>query len=151
MERAHRVVDRSELDPDAVALHLRLDLEARRKRRHVARARDGTEVLVDLAEVPLLRDGDGLDLGDGRLVVVEAEAELLTAVTAENAAHLLRLAWHLGNRHLPVQIADDRLLVRRDAVVEAMLVGLGARCDAVEAPFEPESGAYGRGDHHAHG
>jgi len=150
MRHAHRVVGKAELDVDDVTLHLTLDLEGRRKRRQVVRAREGVDVLIDLEAAPALADGDGLALTDGGIARVEAEPEALTAVTGEDAQHLVRLAWHLGNRHLPVQFAGGALLIRRDRVIEAMLEGLGARCAPVEAPFEPESGAYTPHNRHGH-
>ncbi|MCP4382694.1 MAG: urease accessory protein UreE [Hyphomicrobiales bacterium] len=129
-----------------------LDHDNRHRRRITITAEGGLTFLLDLAEATSLRDGDGLALEDGRVIAVRAAAEPLTAVTAKNTAHLVRLAWHLGNRHLPTQLAGDRLLIRRDHVIEAMLTGLGATVTHVEAPFEPEGGAYGgghgRGHHH---
>jgi len=107
----------------------------------------GLDFLLDLPEATAIRDGDGLLLEDGRIVAVKASAEPLVDVRATDAGHLVRLAWHLGNRHLPVQIETDRLLIREDHVIEAMLVSLGATIAHVEAPFDPEGGAYG-GHHH---
>ena len=82
-------------------------------------------------------------------------AEPLTEIRAADTAALVRLAWHLGNRHLPTQLDGDRLLIRRDHVIEAMLVGLGAAVAHVDAPFDPEGGAYGHGEEgrsgHGHG
>ncbi|MEP5515392.1 MAG: urease accessory protein UreE, partial [Bauldia litoralis] len=71
-------------------------------------------------------------------------------IGATDPAHLVRIAWHLGNRHLPTQLLGERLLIRRDHVIEAMLVGLGATVTHVEAPFDPEGGAYGHGETHGH-
>ena len=155
MRRATRILAKAELVDATVALHLTLDLEGRRKRRHVVRAEEGEEVLIDLAAPPVLADGDGLVLADGRVALVVAEAEALTAVEAGAGCALVELAWHLGNRHLPVQFAGERLLIRRDHVIEAMLEGLGARLVHVTAPFDPEPGAYdqqhGQGAGHEHG
>ena len=127
-----------------------LDHDDRHRRRLAMRGQGGLEFLLDLAEAVSLHDGDGLVLETGDLVAVVAAAEPLTEVTAKDIAHLIRLAWHLGNRHLPTQLAGDRLLIRRDHVIEAMLEGLGATVTAVDAPFEPEGGAYG-GHGHSHG
>jgi len=154
MRRATRIVPKAEVVDATVALTVTLDLEGRRKRRHVVRAAEGDEVLIDLAAPPQLADGDGLVLVDGRVVLVVAEGEPLTAVAAGAEVPLVKLAWHLGNRHLPVQFEDERLLIRRDHVIEAMLEGLGARLDHVTAPFDPEPGAYdhhGSRHHHEHG
>ena len=127
-----------------------LDHDQRHRRRIAMRARGGLAFLLDLAETMTLRNGDGLLLDDGRVVEVEAGAEDLAAITAQDGAMLMRIAWHLGNRHCPTQLAGDRLLIRRDHVVEAMVRGLGGTVDHVEAAFDPEGGAYG-GHHHRHG
>ena len=124
--------------------------EDRWRRRGRLRTDGGAAVLLDLPETSELADGDALVLEDGRRVAVRAAAEPLTEVRGEDAAHLARLAWHLGNRHLPVQIEAERLLIRRDHVLEDMLGRLGARLEAVEAAFRPEGGAYGHGRTHAH-
>lgn len=145
MQRATRIVPKVEVVDATVALTVTLDLEGRRKRRHVVTAAEGDEMLIDLAEPPQLRHGDGLVLADGRVVLVVAEPEPLTAVEAGAGCPLVKLAWHLGNRHLAVQFEAERLLIRRDHVVEAMLAGLGARLAHLHAPFDPEAGAY---DHH---
>ena len=99
----------------------------------------------------LLRDGDGLVLDDGTLVRVDGKPEPLFEVAAANASELARLAWHLGNRHTDVQISGETLRIRRDHVLEAMLIGLGARLTPIEAPFDPEGGAYGVEQQHHHG
>ncbi|KAB0679286.1 urease accessory protein UreE [Aureimonas leprariae] len=124
--------------------------ETQRHRRRMAMVSDGgIAFLLDLADARLLREGDAIVLDDGRLVRVIAKPEPLYAVRGRNAAHLLSLAWHLGNRHTPAAIMADHLLVRRDPVLREMAVGLGGSVEEVEAPFDPEGGAYG--GHHAHG
>ncbi|MEO1090634.1 MAG: urease accessory protein UreE [Pseudomonadota bacterium] len=162
-DRAHAVVDRAQVAAARVVDRVTLDLDARRKRRHVVTTTGGRRLLVDLASVPQLANGDALALDDGGLVVVDAEPEALVEVTTEDPQHFAVVAWHLGNRHLPVQFGGDRLRLRRDHVIEAMLVRLGARLVPVDAPFDPEPGAYDHGpddhkpgDHsnaggHAHG
>jgi urease accessory protein len=124
--------------------------EDRWRRRGRLTTESGASVMLDLAEAMELRDGDALMLADGRRVAVRAAAEPLTEVRGEDATHLARLAWHLGNRHLPVQIESGRLLIRRDHVLEDMLARLGARLAPTEAAFRPEGGAYGHGRTHAH-
>lgn len=126
-----------------------LDYDNRHRRRIAMTGLGGLAFLLDLEEARPIRHGDGLALEDGRIVAVEAAPEPLTAVTANDTEHLVRLAWHLGNRHLPTQLTDNRLLIRRDHVIEAMLVGLGASVNHIEAPFDPEGGAYGHGHEHA--
>jgi urease accessory protein len=127
-----------------------LDHDQRHRRRIAMRARGGLPFLLDLAETATLRDGDGLMLDDGRIVRVEAAAEDLAAITAPSGAALMRIAWHLGNRHCPTQLDGDRLLIRRDHVLEAMAEGLGGTVVHVGAAFDPEGGAYG-GHHHPPG
>jgi urease accessory protein len=129
-----------------------LDADERYRRRVVLTGEGGLKFLLDFAEVTPLRDGDGLLLDDGAMVAVVAKREPLVEITAagvvrDRAAALARLAWHLGNRHTDVEIIGDRLRIRRDHVLEEMLTGLGAVVTPVEAPFEPERGAY----QHAHG
>ncbi|OOL18382.1 urease accessory protein UreE [Bombella intestini] len=128
------------------------DYEGRHRRRIVLSLKSGERVLLELKEARLLNEGEGLVLDDGRIIRVEALPEALMEVTAHSALHLLQLAWHLGNRHLPAMIEEKRILVRQDAVIADMLAGLGAHVHLCEAPFSPESGAYaGRGGHdHAH-
>ena len=116
----------------------------------------GLVFLLDLAESAVLRHGDGLVLEDGRVVEVRAKPEPLLEVRGRDGHHLARLAWHLGNRHLPAAIEASRILIRPDHVIAAMLVGLGATVTAVEAPFDPEGGAYAAGGNghpgaHPHG
>jgi urease accessory protein len=129
-----------------------LDADDRFRRRIVLTAEGGLRFLLDFPEAVPLRDGDGLRLDDGAIVAVVAKPEPLVEVTAgggADAVALPRLAWHLGNRHTDVQIIGDRLRMRRDHVLEDMLTGLGAMVTPVEAPFEPERGAYQHG--HGHG
>jgi urease accessory protein len=122
-----------------------LDADERHRRRIVLMAEGGTAFLLDLADVTALRDGDGLVLDDGTIVAVVAKPEPLVEIAAKDAANLARLAWHLGNRHTELQVVGDRLRMRRDRVLEDMLAGLGAQLTPIEAPFEPERGAYEHG------
>ncbi|WP_182356439.1 urease accessory protein UreE [Komagataeibacter europaeus] len=127
------------------------DYEGRHRRRMMLHLRSGTKVLLDLDHARLLHDGDGLRLEDGRIIRVEAMPEDLMEVTAHDPLHLLRLAWHLGNRHLPASIGERRILVRHDHVIADMIRGLGGHVRNVQAPFDPESGAYaGRTGAHGH-
>lgn len=124
-----------------------LDYEGRHRRRYRYRADKELEFVLDLAQTTLLHDGDGLKLDDGRIVLVRAAPEALVAVTADGVDALVKLAWHIGNRHLPAQLSSERILIRDDAVIVDMLRGLGARVEKIVAPFTPERGAYA----HAHG
>jgi urease accessory protein len=110
----------------------------------------GTAIAVMLPEPVLLRTGDALELDDGSLIDVVIEPEPLTEVRGKDVTDLARLAWHLGDRHVPVQILSNRLRLRRDAALEAMLGALGARLTPIEAPFDPEGGAYATAPGHEH-
>jgi len=118
-----------------------LDAGDRNRRRIVLTAEKGTEFLLDFAKPVSLRDGDGLVLDDGAIVLVAGEREKLVEISAGSALDCVRLAWHLGNRHTDVQIIDDRIRIRRDHVLEDMLRGLNATLIAVDAPFDPEAAA----------
>src|ERR1700722_5050884 len=124
------------------ATRVALDADERYRRRVALTAEGGLKFLLDLAEATALRNGDGLVLGDGTIIAVVGSPEPLAEITASDAAALARLAWHLGNRHTELQIVGDRIRIRHDRVLEDMLRGLGARVTAIEAPFEPERGAY---------
>jgi len=119
-----------------------LDAHERHRRRIVLTGERGTTFLLDLPQATALRDGDGLLLDDGAIVRVAGRPEPLVEIAASSASELARLAWHIGNRHIDVQIVGDRLRIRRDHVIEDMLRGLGARITLIEAAFEPEGGAY---------
>jgi urease accessory protein len=119
-----------------------LDYDDRHRRRIAMTAEGGLQFLLDLPEAVALRHGDGLVLEDGRIVAVAAKPEPLLEVRAPDAHHLARLAWHIGNRHIPAAIEAGRILIRPDHVIAAMLAGLGAAVSAIEAPFDPEGGAY---------
>jgi urease accessory protein len=95
----------------------------------------------------VLHTGDGLKLEEGGFVEVKAAEEDLVEVRGRDAASFARLAWHLGNRHLPAQIEGERILIRDDHVIIDMLKGLGAEVRKVRAPFDPEGGAYGQHNH----
>ncbi len=131
-----------------------LPYDDRHRRRLAMKGERGQEFLLDLPEATALRHGDGLVLDDGRIVEVRARPEALLTITAKDAHHLARLAWHLGNRHVPAAIEAERILIRPDHVLAEMLAGLGAEVAAIEAPFDPEGGAYAHGQHaqgHSHG
>jgi urease accessory protein len=124
-----------------------LDFDDRHRRRMAMTGTRGLEFLLDLEQAIALRGGDALVLDDGRLVEVIAAPEPLIEVKGRDPQHLVRLAWHLGNRHLPTQITPKALRIRRDHVIAEMLKGLGARILDIEAPFDPEGGAYEGGGH----
>jgi len=137
---------------DAPADTVVLDFDDRHRRRMAMRGTRGLEFLLDLENAVALRGGDALVLDDGRLIEVVAAPEPLLEIRGIDPQHLVRLGWHLGNRHLPTQIMPKGLRIRRDHVIEAMVRGLGARVVEIEAPFDPEGGAYAHAvhDHAAH-
>jgi urease accessory protein len=112
---------------------------------------NGTAIGIMLPEPVLLRNGDALELDDGSVVDVVIEPEPLVEIRGNDLTHLARLAWHLGDRHVAVQIFPNRLRMRADAALEAVLKQLGARLTAIEAPFDPEGGAYAQPAHLGHG
>jgi len=119
----------------------------RHRRRLRLSADDGTPFLLDLPRATVLGEGDGLELEGGGFLRVRAAAEALAEITCRDGAELARIAWHLGNRHLPAEIADDVILIRDDHVIIDMLERLGARVRRVRHPFNPEGGAYGQHNH----
>ena len=133
----------SEAPADTVVL----DFDDRHRRRMAMTGTRGLEFLLDLEQAIALRGGDALVLDDGRLVEVIAAPEPLIEIKGRDPQHLVRLAWHLGNRHLPTQITPRALRIRRDHVIAEMLKGLGARILDIDAPFDPEGGAYEGGGH----
>lgn len=122
-----------------------LDYDGRYRRRVILDCTYLGKVLLDLPETVVLADGDGLKLADGRWIAVIAAEEDLLEITMSNSYQLLRIAWHLGNHHCPAELTAERIRIRQDHVIEAMLKGLGCHPVAIKAGFYPEKGAY----HHA--
>ena len=145
--RAERVLAAGSWDAAREIDRVLADFDARHRRRIVLTAESGREILLDLPEAARLRDGDGLDTGAG-VVRVCARPEALLDIRAHGAGELARIAWHLGNRHLPMQLAGTHIRIRADHVIAEMVARLGGHADPVEAPFDPEPGAYAGG--HAH-
>ncbi|MEH6741482.1 MAG: urease accessory protein UreE [Sulfitobacter sp.] len=127
--------------------HCELDYTERFLRRKRLTTASGDAFIVDLAQTTSLDDGDALELDTGTLVQIKASAEALLKITGSD---LVRLAWHVGNRHTPCQINADHLLIQADPVIGHMLEHLGATVEAIDAPFTPEGGAYGHGRTHSH-
>lgn len=128
-----------------------LDHWERHRRRVALKTDEGMPFLLDLPQARVLDDGDALELEDGRLVIVRAMAEPLLEVRAAPGEQLSRLAWHIGNRHLPAEIGRDYIRIGADHVIAEMLVGLGASVRSITAPFRPEGGAYSGHGHGGHG
>jgi urease accessory protein len=156
MLRVTSIKPAAEWDASRAADRVVLDAGDRSRRRIVLTGDKGTQFLLDFPKPVSLRDGDGLMLDDGSVVLVQGEAEHLIEISAGSALDTVRLAWHLGNRHTDVQIAGGKIRIRRDHVLEEMLIGLGAHLHSVDAAFDPEpatpSHEHGHAPrHHGHG
>ena len=152
MLRVVRVVGSAESAGALAIDSVMLKPDQRRVQSAVLTGVKGTLVGLMLPGPVMLRMGDALELDDGSFVDVVIEPEPLVEVRGDNLTHLARLAWHLGDRHVPVQVLANRLRLRRDPALETLLTGLGARLTPIEAPFDPEGGAYAQAaaHHHAH-
>jgi urease accessory protein len=140
--RATEVLPASSWRRETAIDRVRLTFDERNRRRLRYKALGGTEFVLDLPRATILHDGDGLRLENGAVIAVEAAPEAVAEITAADHQTLVRLAWHIGNRHLPAQLEESRILIRDDHVIVAMLAGLGATVRQLEAVFTPESGAY---------
>ena len=148
MLRLNRLLDEPLSKPEAErAVTLRLAYGERVKSRLATMSVDGQAVAILLPRGSVLRDGALLAGDDGALARIEAAPEPVIRVTADDPLALLRAVYHLANRHVPAQLAIDHALIEPDAVLEAMLRGLGVHVEHIEAPFHPEGGAY-HGEHH---
>jgi urease accessory protein len=155
MPRATRVVTAAERKDAPVTDTLILPHAQRQAQKGFLFGIKGTCVELDFAEPVRLRTDDALVLDDGGLIEVVAEPEPLAEVRSNDLPSLARLAWHLGDRHVPIQVFERKLRLKRDPAIEAMLASLGAKVALIEAPFEPEGGAYepvaDGHHHHEHG
>ncbi|MGE0259019.1 MAG: urease accessory protein UreE [Alphaproteobacteria bacterium] len=147
MRRAIAVHTRGHWPDEAAIDTVTLTFLDRHRRRIRLVADSGTPFLLDLARAQRMNDGDGLELDNGTYIRVRAAAEPVIEIAA-GPAELLRIAWHLGNRHLPLQALDDRLRIRADHVIAALIEGLGGRVTWRDVPFDPEIGAYAAGHSH---
>lgn len=148
MIRATSIIRRNAVDQDRIVDVITLDHGDRHRRRIVLNADGGTTFLLDLDKADVLEDGDAIRLESGWLVAVKAAPERLIEVRTDDPLELLTLAWHIGNRHVPAEIARDAIYIAYDHVLLDMLQGLGANTAIVERPFQPVRGAY---HHHEHG
>lgn len=155
MFRANSVVQAHARGDREVVGAVALAHDERHLRRRLLILDNGARVLVDLPQPVALRAGDCLLLDNGTVAEIAAAEEDLIEIRPRDRLHLVELAWHIGNRHLAAQIDEDRILILRDHVIEAMLEGLGATVTPVRDGFEPLRGAYsgkahGHDHHHAH-
>ena len=149
MMRAIAVLPAASWNASAAVDSVLLDHDHRHRRRIVLYTQSGAELLLDLPQVAHLREGDGLVLEGGGAVIVRATPEPLLEIDAHSAVALMRIAWHLGNRHVPVQVLDQRLRIRPDHVLAGLVKQLGGSVKEIDAAFEPEGGAYAA-SHHPH-
>ena len=154
MNRATSVLVAGTWDPAQATDRVLIDFDRRHRRRIVLPTESGAAVLLDLPQAVRLRQGDGLALEAGGVVHVLARPEPLLDIHCHDAATLVRIAWHLGNRHLPMQLDPQltgaHIRIRADHVIAEMVQGLGGHVSAVQAPFDPEGGAYAAGHAHHH-
>jgi urease accessory protein len=150
MERASAVHPRGHWPQEEAVDRVTLAFLDRYRRRIQLVADSGRAFLLDLPRVQRLCEGDGLELAGGGYIRVRSAAEPVIEITAADTASLLRIAWHLGNRHLPLQVAGERLFIRDDPVIAGMVTGLGGRISRLDAPFDPEIGAYAGHSHAGH-
>lgn len=155
MLRATSIVRRPAVRDERIADEITLDHQARHRRRFALTADGGLAFLLDLDAAAILDDGDAVKLEDGRLVRIKAAPEALVEVATPSPLRLMKVAWHLGNRHVPTEITADALYFAQDHVLEEMVRGLGVEARRVTRPFRPEKGAYaghgaGDGGHDGH-
>lgn len=142
MRRATHVIAADLMQSRVAVDRVCLDYDLRHRRRIALKTEGGETVLLDLPQAAHLRQGDGLELEDGTIIGVEALPEPLLEISAPDLATLVRIAWHLGNRHLPTQLLGERLRIREDHVLDELVHHLRGRTQKLFAPFDPESGAY---------
>jgi urease accessory protein len=142
MRRAIAVHRRGAWPEEAALDTITLAYVDRHRRRIRLVADSGEAYLLDLPRAHHLVDGDGLELEGGDYLRVRAAPEPVFEIEAADPADLLRIVWHLGNRHLPLQVAGARVRIGADHVIAEMVAGLGGRITRLEAPFDPETGAY---------
>ncbi|MGY6567605.1 MAG: urease accessory protein UreE [Salinarimonas sp.] len=151
MLRATAVIRKPAVKTEKVVDSVTLDHEGRHRRRVTLTGDGGLAFLLDLDKAVILNDGDALKLEDGQLVRVVAAPQPLLEIRAENPLRLLRLAWHIGNRHTPAEITTDAIYIEADHVLAEMVRGQGGTATPVERPFQPERGAYDHDCGHDHG
>jgi urease accessory protein len=151
MPRATKILRAGEPRPASASDTLILDFDKRQAKQGFFFTGKGTCVEFDFVDPPALVTDDALVLDDGALIEVVADAEQLIEARIPDAAALARVAWRLGDRHVPVQLFANRLRIRRDAAVEALLAGVAAKLTPLTAPFEADGASVHAGhDHHHH-
>jgi urease accessory protein len=153
MLRATSILRKAAVKADRVTDTVTLDHEGRNRRRIALKGDAGLDFLLDLDKATVLNDGDAVKLEDGRLVQVKAAPQRLLEVRAENPLRLLKVAYHVGNRHTPAEVTADAIYIEDDHVLAEMVRGQGCTATVVMRPFHPERGAYEHdcGHDHSHG
>jgi urease accessory protein len=141
MQRATAVLAKGSFRPETVIDRVVLDFDGRYRRRIVLNTEGNRRILLDLAHTTRMNHGDAILVEDG-VVLVVAHPEPLLEISAPDRDRLTRIAWHLGNRHIPTQLLGDRLRIRFDHVIEHLIIGLGGTVIHLNEPFDPEGGAY---------
>lgn len=142
MQRATTIIRKPAVKPDRIIDSVSLDHEARDRRQIALTSENGLGFLLDLEKPASLNDGDALKLEDGTLVLVKAASQTLLEIRAENPLRLLKVSWHVGNRHTPAEITADAIYIENDPVLAEMVRGLGCATAIVSRPFQPERGTY---------
>ena len=150
MLRATGIVRKAAVKPERVADTVTLDHQGRNRRRVALQGEGGLDFVLDLDKATTLNDGDALKLEDGRLVKVKAAPERLLEVRAENPLRLMRIAWHIGNRHTPAEVTAEAIYIEDDHVLLEMIRGQGCTATPVMRAFQPERGAYDHDCGHDH-
>ncbi|MEN9896198.1 MAG: hypothetical protein RIR97_2050 [Pseudomonadota bacterium] len=148
MRRAIAILMKHNRQQEVAADHVTLPHDERHLRRKLLHLASGEMVMLDLKDTVMLKDGDLLVLDEGSFVEVRAAQEELYEIHAHSLQQMMELCWHLGNRHLPADVTESRIFIRRDHVIKDMLTGLGADVRDVVGPFQPVRGAYHSGHHH---
>jgi urease accessory protein len=147
MRRAIAVHTRGHWPDEAAVDTVTLAFLDRHRRRIRLVTDSGSPFRLDLARTQHMSEGDGLELDNGSYIRVRAAVEPVIEIAAPTASDLLRIAWHIGNRRLPLQALEHRLRIRADHVIAAMVEGLGGQIVWRDAPFDPEVGAYAGVEH----
>ena len=151
MIRATSVVRKIAVKAEKVVDEVTMPADDRHRRRIALTGQGGLAFMLDLEKATQLNDGDAVKLEDGRLVRIVGAAEKLLKISAHSPARMLKLAWHIGNRHTPAEITEEAIYIERDHVLADMVRGLGGIVEEVERAFSPERGAYhDHGDHAGH-
>jgi urease accessory protein len=151
MQRATSVIRKPAVKAEKVIDTVVLDHEGRHRRRVTLAGQGGTSFLLDLDKATVLNDGDALKLDDGTLIAVKAADQSLIEISAATPKRLMRIAWHIGNRHTPAEIGEEAVWIEPDHVLVEMVRGLGGQTRPMVRPFQPERGAYEAAEAHGHG